>query len=282
MGKLSKSKLINSPLGAAITCALLHGLLFAATLLFWRMELVGKYIATTDLLGFVLPPVTNNVLSVWLRITDPTWLFFLILCLVIIAHGGVLYVLGRSEIWRIAREVWSGMILALLIGFFIYSAACMVRPYQILLSMTMQNDFDSQEFQRLEGQWISVRVELDGAPTTFEPSTADILRFERVKLGGDLRARFDHRFSWKTAGSIIEGTVLRSSLNNPKRLHFLNPFSPADSPGAIYKLEGDRLTLCLFPPNTLANDWSTEFVTKGTKNKLMVFEKRKQLEMAPK
>ena len=282
MGELSKSKLVNSPLGAAITCALLHGLLFAATLLFWRMELVGKYIATTDLLEFSLPPATKNVLSVWLRITDPIWLFLLILCLVIIAHGSVLYFLGRSEIWRMAREVWSGMILALLIGFFIYSAACMVPPYQFLLSSIMGENVDRQEFQRLEGEWISVHAELDGATATFEPSTADILRFERVKLGGDLRAHFDQRFSWKTAGRIIEGSVRRSSSSKPKQLHFVSWFSAADSPRAIYKLEGDRLTLCLFPPNTWANDWSAEFVTKGTKNKLMVFEKRNQLEMAPK
>lgn len=282
MGEPSKSKLVNSPLGAAITCALLHGLLFAATLLFWRMELVEKYIARTQAMELKLPSVTNNVLSVWLRITDPLWLFLLILCLVIIAHGSVLYVLDRSEIWRMAREAWSGMILSLLIGFFIYSAACMVPPYQYLLSSIMGENVDRQEFQRLEGEWISVHAELDGATTTIEPSTATILRFERVQLGGDRRARFDHRFSWNTAGRIIEGTVLRSSQNYPKQLHFLSWFSPADSPRAIYKLEGDRLTLCLFPPNTWANDWSSEFVTKGTKNKLMVFEKRRQLEMAPK
>jgi uncharacterized protein (TIGR03067 family) len=226
-----------------------------------------------------LPSVTNNVLSVWLSITKPTWLFLLILLLVMIAHGSVLYVLGRSEIWRMAREVWSGMILALLIGFFIYSAACLIPPYQSLLSSIMGENVDRQEFQRLEGDWIAVHAELDGATTTFEPSTADILRFERVKLGGDRRARFDHRFSWKTAERIIEGSVRRSSSNKPKQLHFVSWFSAADSPRAIYKLEGDRLTLCLFPPNTWANDWSSEFVTKGTKNKLVVFEKRKQLEM---
>ena len=156
MGEPSKSKLVNSPLGAAITCALLHGLLFAATLLFWRMELVEKYIARTQAMELKLPSVTNNVLSVWLRITDPLWLFLLILCLVIIAHGSVLYVLDRSEIWRMAREVWSGMILSLLIGFFIYSAACMVPPYQYLLSSIMGENVDRQEFQRLEGEWISV------------------------------------------------------------------------------------------------------------------------------
>ena len=274
MGERSKSKLVNSPLGAAITCALLHGLLFAATLLFWRMELVEEYITTTESFELKLPSVTNNVLSVWLRITKPTWLFLLILCLVIIAHGSVLYVLGRSEIWRTAREVWSGMILALLSGFFIYSAACMVPPYQFLLSSIMGENVDRQEFLGLEGEWISVHAEFDGATTTFEPSTADILRFERVKLGGDRQARFDHRFSWKTDGKIIEGSVSRSSSNKPKQLHFVSWFSGADSHRAIYKLEGDRLTLCLFPSNTWANDWSSEFVTKGTKNKLIVFEKR--------
>lgn len=274
MEERSKSKLVNSPLGAAITCALLHGLLFAATLLFWRMELVEEYITTTEAFELKLPSVTNNVLSVWLRITKPTWLFLLILCLVIIVHGSVLYVLGRSEIWRIAREVWSGMILALLSGFFIYSAACMVPPYQFLLSSIMGENVDRQEFLGLEGEWISVHAEFDGATTTFEPSTADILRFERVKLGGDRQTRFDHRFSWKTAGRIIEGSVSRSSSNKPKQLHFVSWFSGADSHRAIYKLEGDRLTLCLFPSNTWANDWSSEFVTKGTKNKLIVFEKR--------
>ena len=274
MGERSKSKLVNSPLRAAITCALLHGLLFAATLLFWRMELVEEYITTTEAFELKLPSVTNNVLSVWLRITKPTWLFLLILCLVIIAHGSVLYVLGRSEIWRTAREVWSGMILALLIGFFIYSAACMVPPYQFLLSSIMGENVDRQEFLGLEGEWISVHAEFDGATTTFGPSTADILRFERVKLSGDRQARFDHRFSWKTDGKIIEGSVSRSSSNKPKQLHFVSWFSGADSHRAIYKLEGDRLTLCLFPSNTWANDWSSEFVTKGTKNKLIVFEKR--------
>jgi uncharacterized protein (TIGR03067 family) len=281
MGSLSTAKFVNSPLGTSFACACMHGLLFAATLLFWRVELVEKYIATTQSVELKMPPVTNTLLHTWLSITGSVWQFLVMFLVAIIMHGSVLYFLGRSETWRIAREIWSGLILALLMSFLVYSSACMVLPYTFLLSAIMGENVDRKEFQRLQGEWISVNTELDGVTTKMEPSMADKLRFERVQVGSDREASFDHRFSWKTDGKIIEGSVHRSLKNNPKQLYFHSWFSPGDCHRAIYKLEGDRLTLCLFPSNTLANDWSVEFATKGTRNKLIVFEKQNQSEIAP-
>ena len=95
-------------------------------------------------------------------------------------------------------------------------------------------------------------------------------------------------FSWKMPSDALEGSFNVTIDRLPKQIYF-NARSAVQVPGfeakssqivTIYKLEGDRLTLCLFPPNDngqssfYESEQSMVFSTKDTKNKLMIFQRR--------
>jgi len=92
----------------------------------------------------------------------------------------VLYALGCTERWPVAREVWSGMILAMLVGFVTFSAFALLYPYQLMLSPINYEEAQREEFERLRGEWTLVSSEQAGSTISVQPSNADILRFEQT------------------------------------------------------------------------------------------------------
>jgi hypothetical protein len=89
-------------------------------------------------------------------------------------------------------------------------------------------------------------------------------------------------------GNVVEGSFNFTIDRLPKQIQFsagasvqLPGFGQKSSQiAAIYKLERDRLVLCLFPPNDKGysslydSEQLMEFNTKDTKNKVMIFQRR--------
>jgi len=249
-----------------------------------------------------LPPLANSTLSIWQFVADHSLLSFLILCVLILADGSVLYALGRSERWPVAREVWSGMIVAILVSFVTFSAFALLYPYELMRPPANYDEAYREEYERLRGEWTLVSSEQAGTTILVRPSDADILRFEQtIEIRKESQAvkkikskrddlpqvgRKDQEvrrniFSWKMPGKVVEGSFSCTLWYLPKQIEFRAPsVQNSFQYLAIYKLEGDRLTLCLFPPNDKGyssffdHEQSLAFSTKDTKNKLMVFQRR--------
>ena len=271
--------LFRSPFLSSTAGAVVHGLLYFFVLSSCSIAVVAPHQQWVDDYQVKLPPVTSIALSIWQSITDHPFLSFLVLCILVLADGSVLYVLGCSKRWPVAREIWSGVILAILAGFVTFSAFALLYPYEL---MRPPSNYDEsyaealrEEFDRLRGEWTLVKAEQAGTTISVQPVNGEILRFEQ----GVPR----NIFSWKMTGNVVEGSFGFSLDSLPKTIRFgrfRREGASVQFPGfgeeedmidAIYKIEGDRLTLCLFP---WASDRSGEFVTKGTEKRLMVFERR--------
>jgi len=299
----------RSPIWSSIAGAVIHGLLYFFVVSNFWIAVVAPCQKRIDEMQLTLPPLANSTLSIWQFVTDHSLLSLLILCVLILADGSVLYALGRSERWPVARELWSGMILAILVGFVTFSAFALLYPYELMRPTGNYNEAQREEFERLRGEWILVSSEQAGSTISIQPSDADTLRFEQIiemqkesQAGKKSKSRKDdlpqvgrkdqevrrNIFSWKMPSNVLDGSFNVTIDRLPKQIYF-NARSAVQVPGfeakssqivAIYKLEGDRLTLCLSPPNDKGqssfyeSEQSMVFSTKDTKNKLMIFQRR--------
>lgn len=73
------------------------------------------------------------------------------------------------------------------------------------------------------------------------------------------------------------GTVTIDPTRTPAAMDFAHAKEPdkGKTMRGIYKVEGNKLTLCAAPPGRAAKDRPTTFATKGTDNVLFVFERAK-------
>lgn len=301
--------LIRSPIWSSTAGAVIHGLLYFFVVSNFWIAVVAPFQKRIDDMQLTLPHLANSTLSIWQFVTDHSLLSFLSLCVLILADGSVLYALGCTERWPVAREVWSGMILAMLVGFVTFSAFALLYPFQLMLSPIIYEEAQREEFERLRGEWTLVSSEQAGSTISVQPSNADILRFEQTieirkesQAGKKSKSKRDdlprvgrkdqevrrNNFSWKMPGNVVEGSFNFTIDRLPKQIQFsagasvqLPGFGQKSSQiAAIYKLERDRLTLCLFPPNDKGysslydSEQSMEFNTKDTKNKVMIFQRR--------
>ena len=159
--------LLRSPIWSSTAGAVIHGLLYFFVVSNFWTAVVAPCQKRIDEMQLTLPPLANSTLSIWQFVTDHSLLSFLILCVLILADGSVLYALGRSERWPVAREFWSGLILAILVGFVTFSAFALLYPYELMRPQGNYYEAQSEEFERLRGEWTLVSSEQEGVPFRF-------------------------------------------------------------------------------------------------------------------
>lgn len=134
--------------------------------------------------------------------------------------------------------------------------------------LTADNDEEvRKELKALQGKWRAVAVEAEGMPLPKDSFPA---------------------FTWviaddgKTTAQMPAGdfpvTISVNPNKSPKT--FVNLHGSGEQKRkkqyGIYKLEGDKLTVCQTFPGALEDDRPTDFTTKDTSNIIIVFERIKE------
>jgi uncharacterized protein (TIGR03067 family) len=124
-----------------------------------------------------------------------------------------------------------------------------------------------KELKALEGKWKTVAVEAAGKPF---PKDA-IPAFTFVTAA-------DGKSTGRADGGEFRFTITVDPKKNPKtiqNLHESGDFKGKKQFG-IYKLEGDKLTVCMTPPGKAEGDRPKSFTTKDSTNVVFVFERVKE------
>jgi uncharacterized protein (TIGR03067 family) len=124
-----------------------------------------------------------------------------------------------------------------------------------------RKDVVQTELKKLEGTWVVVKAELEGKPFAFMKGTRYVFAGNKATLKGKKRDK--------------EATFTLAPTRDPKEIDF-TPARPKEPVSrAIYRLEGDKLTLC-FPAPTLgakeAGKRPTSFSNKGL---LLILQRQK-------
>src|SRR5271166_1643574 len=135
----------------------------------------------------------------------------------------------------------------------------------ITRSSNMLDKAAQAERARLEGTWKLVGHERGDKAVDAAHVPAEFLTLE-----GD-------RYVWVSDGELSAGTYSLSLRRKPKEMTFLPVSGPA--PGvckyALYKLEGDKLTLVLAPPDTFGDALPEDFTTSGNRCELLVWQRKR-------
>jgi uncharacterized protein (TIGR03067 family) len=134
----------------------------------------------------------------------------------------------------------------------------MVLAAGLLVAADTPQDAVRQEKEKLKGTWALVSMEAQGKPVPAADLKVVKYTFEEA------------RFSYEDGrGGPKEGMYTLGSARSPKSIDLSQDGSLAAR--GIYKLEGDRLTLCLASPR---GERPTEFTTKaGVSTVLVVFQR---------
>ena len=229
---------------------------------------MSDYLSEIRSSGLILPAVTERALTIWQALIYRPILSISALLVLIIVDGIVLLVLGRSTRLRIVREFWSGMVVAIPIAFVLYSGVVMIMPYQIMYAALTKTNWaheqaKSQEGQLLCGSWKLIKFEQDGNVVAVGQDSKDGIQ---ISAEG---------YRWRKAEHDETGTLQLDLRSVPKRLQFFSTSDPdlGSVRNAIYKVEGDQLTICLPMADAYVDDLPIQFETRGNKNELFVFKR---------
>jgi uncharacterized protein (TIGR03067 family) len=124
-----------------------------------------------------------------------------------------------------------------------------------------------KELKALEGKWKTAAGEAAGKPFPKD----GIPDFSFV-LGADGKA------TGKTPEEEFRFTITVNPKKNPKTIDNLH--ETGDQKGkrqyGIYKLEGDKFTVCMTPPGSAESDRPKDFTSKDSPNVVFVFERVKE------
>jgi uncharacterized protein (TIGR03067 family) len=124
-----------------------------------------------------------------------------------------------------------------------------------------------KELKALQGKWKTVAVEAGGKPFPRDaiPAFTFVVAADGKSTGQTPQGEF--RF-----------TILVDPRKDPKTIE--NRHETGEQKGkrqyGIYKLEGDRFTVCMTPPGRAEGDRPKDFTTKDTTNVVFVFERVKE------
>jgi uncharacterized protein (TIGR03067 family) len=152
-----------------------------------------------------------------------------------------------------------------------YSAVALMLPHLKLAEGLTRTSADYEkavegERERLSGQWKLSGIERAGkaVPDGEVPAW-------RLTLEGN-------RFTWTKENGETAGVYGLGLRRNPPLID-LSAMTGPDAgtmwTNGIYLLEGDRLAVCLAPPNTYGENLPSKFSTKGTKNELLVWKRER-------
>lgn len=119
------------------------------------------------------------------------------------------------------------------------------------------------EFKKLQGTWVVVEAERDGAP------------LDRIK--GNKLVVNDNQFTVITPSAELKGDLTLTPGKSPKRIDFQHQEGMLSGKKweGIYKLEGDRLTLC-YAEADAGKERPDEFATRRGARRLMIVVERKR------
>jgi uncharacterized protein (TIGR03067 family) len=136
-----------------------------------------------------------------------------------------------------------------------------------LLLAADSDDDVRKELKALEGKWKTVALEAGGKPLPKEaiPDFTCVVAADGKSTGQMGKVEFDF-------------TMTVDPKKNPKTIENLHT-SGADKGKkqyGIYKLEGDKFTVCLTPRGAAEGDRPKDFSTKDSTNVVFVFERVKE------
>jgi RNA polymerase sigma factor (sigma-70 family) len=120
----------------------------------------------------------------------------------------------------------------------VMAVAAIGLPVTVLWGLPVLQTRQSPDFPLLQGHWLEVVHEQDGAPTNAQPKIVFDASF--VFSGREF-----HRFQTLATGEIIKGergTIVLNDKTNPKSISF---YLWQGTIQGIYKIDGDTLTLCV-------------------------------------
>ena len=126
---------------------------------------------------------------------------------------------------------------------------------------------DAEDVPRaIQGKWKLIGFERGGIGQPQRPLPAGTMTFEQ-----------DGRFSASFPDHEMGGTVRIDPAKKPAAMDFTHTVPPdkGKTMFAIYKLEGDKFTLCAAPPGRPEKERPTRFATRDTDSVLFVFERVK-------
>lgn len=124
-----------------------------------------------------------------------------------------------------------------------------------------------KELKALEGTWKAVALEAGGNPLPKEA----IPDFTFI-IGADGKS------TGKMAQSEYSATITVNPKKDPKTMDNLHESGgqKGKKQYGVYKLEGDKLTVCMTPPGRAEGDRPKDFTTKDTTNVVFIFERAKR------
>jgi uncharacterized protein (TIGR03067 family) len=136
-----------------------------------------------------------------------------------------------------------------------------------LLVAADADDDVRKELKALQGKWKTVGCEEAG-----KPFPKDAMPDFTIVIAAD----------GKSTGQTPQGefrfTITVNPKKNPKTIENLH--ASGEQKGkrqyGIYKLEGDRFTVCMTPPGSAEGDRPKDFTTKDSTNVVFVFERVKE------
>ncbi len=135
-----------------------------------------------------------------------------------------------------------------------------------LLVCAVHGDDVQKELKALEGKWKAVSMEAGGVPLPKENLPEFIFT---VGAGGKSTAQFGQNTDQATI--TVDPKASPRTINN---LHESGATKGKTQYG-IYKLEGDKWTVCMTLPGVAASERPKDFSTKDTRNVVFVFERQK-------
>jgi uncharacterized protein (TIGR03067 family) len=142
-----------------------------------------------------------------------------------------------------------------------------VLAFLALPQLLVADDEAQKEMKTLKGKWKAVGMEVAGNPVP----KGEVMELT-VVVGAD----------GKSTGKMPQEEFRFTLSVNPKKSPktFENVHESGDQQGkkqyGIYKLEGDKWTVCASPPGVQESDRPKDFNTKDTPNVVFVFERVKE------
>src|SRR5579872_4111586 len=135
------------------------------------------------------------------------------------------------------------------------------------LLLRADNDDVKKEMKLLEGKWKAVGLEVMG-----NASPKDQVPPFNIVIGADGKSKGDFM------GNELQFTMTIDPKKNPKTID--NFHEAGDQKGkkqyGIYKLDGDKFTVCISRPGAMESDRPKEFTTKDSANVIFTFERVKE------
>ena len=136
-----------------------------------------------------------------------------------------------------------------------------------LLLMAGDDDDVRKELKALEGKWKTVALEAGGKPLPKE--AIPDFTFVTAAAGKSTGQMGKEEFGF---------TMTVDPKKNPKTIENLHESGvhKGKKQYGVYKLEGDKFTVCMTPPGAAESDRPKDFTTKDSTNVVFVFERVKE------